>query len=51
MWKEPHVTRMNFAPRHFQSFLPKKIEMGQPYWLIGEDPQQQQHFEHFSANR
>ncbi|CAF0791935.1 unnamed protein product [Adineta steineri] len=49
LWKQPFIPRLNFAARHFQSFLPKTIEIGKPYWII--QSKQQHRFEHLSSNR
>ncbi|CAF2029707.1 unnamed protein product [Rotaria magnacalcarata] len=50
LWKEPHVSRLNFAASHFKSFLPKQnIEIGKPYWII--EGNERQFMEHLSANR
>ncbi|CAF2881893.1 unnamed protein product [Rotaria sp. Silwood2] len=50
LWKQPYIPRLNFAARHFKSFLPKKpIEIGKPYWII--EGNKQQFVEHLPANR
>ncbi|CAF4848315.1 unnamed protein product [Rotaria sp. Silwood1] len=50
LWKQPYVSRLNFAARHFKSFLPKKsIEIGKPYWII--EGTKHQFAEHLPANR
>ncbi|CAF0874733.1 unnamed protein product [Rotaria sordida] len=50
LWKQPYVSRLNFAARHFKSFLPKqRIEIGKPYWII--EGNKQQFAEHLPSNR
>ncbi|CAF1330358.1 unnamed protein product [Adineta ricciae] len=49
LWTQPFIPRLNFAARHFKSFLPKQIEIGKPYWIIEATKQQRE--EHISANR
>ncbi|UJR30954.1 hypothetical protein I4U23_018466 [Adineta vaga] len=49
LWTHPFIPRLNFAVRHFKSFLPKEIQIGKPYWII--EGNQQQRTEHLSSNR
>ncbi|CAF1331398.1 unnamed protein product [Adineta ricciae] len=49
LWTQPFIPRLNFAARHFKSFIPKRIEIGKPYWIIEATKQQRE--EHISANR
>ena len=49
LWKQPYIPSLNFAARHFKSFLPKNLEIGKPYWIIQGN--QRQYVQHLSSNR